>query len=114
MDKDKTIESLKTLRVLKNNIIFQFLEETTDSGGFQQKTKDSFIIVETKGSQMDRPRWGRVISVGNDVVDVKPNDYIYVKALQWSPKFMYKMEKFWTTNDEQILAVTEEYPSLDY
>lgn len=105
-------EKFSSLRILKENIVFQFLEETTENGQFKQISKGSIIIMEGKETQMEKPRWGRVICVGDEVNGLSTGDYIYIKSLQWTPRFLYEGEKLWTTDINQIIAVSDTEPSL--
>lgn len=106
-------EKFSALRILKENIVFQFLEETTENGQFKQTSKGSIIIMEGKETQMEKPRWGRVVCVGEEVNGLSKGDFVYIKSLQWTPRFLYEGEKLWTTDISQIIAVSDTEPSLD-
>lgn len=108
-----SIKDFKELRVLKQNIIFQFVEETTSDGQFKQSSREGLIVIEDKHKQMDKPRWAEVMVTGDDVEGIEVGDYIYIKSLQWTPHFKYERDLYWTTDQDQIIAVSSVEPPVD-
>ena len=54
---------------IRNNILFQFLDETKSADGkFIERTKGSIIIGSVRDNQNSQPRWGKVLSVGPEVI----------------------------------------------
>ena len=97
-----------TLKPLRNNIIFRFLEETTGSkGAFKERTSSGIIIPITQSTQKVH-RWGRVLAVGPLVDGVQEGDYILIEALMWMEGVKYEDGKVWKTDDSKVLAVTND------
>lgn len=91
---------------LKNNILFQFLDETTGAKGrFTDRTLASGIILPTLDSTQKTPRWGQVIAAGPDA-QVSTNDYILIEGLMWSYGVEIDGVKYWKTDDTKILVAT--------
>ena len=97
-----------TLRPLRNNIIFRFLEKTEGSkGAFNERTSSGIIIPLTQSTQKAH-RWAEVLAVGPLVDGVVPGDYILIEALMWMEGVKYDDGKVWKTDDSKVLAVTND------
>ncbi len=98
---------MTTLRPLRNNIIFQFLDETAGSkGAFTESTISGIIIPRTNSTQKVH-RWARVVAAGPDS-EVAPGDYILIESLMWMEGVKLDDEKVWKTDDSKVLAVTND------
>lgn len=115
-----TMTKTKTkLRALRNNIIFQFVEDsaTLNDGkaaakGFEEITKWGFRIVDSKSSA-NSPRWGVVTSVGPDVVeDIYPGRKILIESLRWTEGVTLEGATYWSTNEDVVLAVNKDEDRL--
>ena len=93
---------------LKNNIMFQFLDETGGSKGtFADRATASGIIIAQTAAQQKLPRWGKVTAVGPDSA-VSIGDFILVEALMWTFGTEIDGEKMWKTDDSRVLMVTDD------
>lgn len=94
---------------LRNNIVFQFLDETSGSKGkFQDRKTLSGIIIPVLDSAQKSPRWGVATAVGPDS-EVQVGEFIFIEALMWSYGFTFEDEKFWKTDDSKIMFATDDY-----
>lgn len=101
-----------SLRPLGNTVLFQFLDATVSKGGrFTERTSGSIILPVLDSNQKNQNRWGKVVAVGPKVEGLEPGDFILIQALQWTFGSHFEDDKIWKTNDEQILAVTNDEDS---
>jgi co-chaperonin GroES (HSP10) len=99
---------MTNLSVLKNNIIFQFLDKTEGKeGSFSERTRSGLIIPKLQTTQKGE-RWGKVVAVGPDVQGVVKGDYILIEPLMWTVNGTFEGEKFWKTNDDKVMIVSNE------
>ena len=93
---------------LRNNIMFQFLDETGGAKGkFTDRKTEGGIILPTLDSGQKLPRWGKVLAVGPDAT-VQQGEYILVEALMWSYGTEIDGVKMWKTDDSKVLLVTDD------
>lgn len=99
---------MTTIRPLKNNIIFRFLENTFGKkGAFIEKATAAGIIIPPTQSTQKVARWGEVIAAGPDCT-VKPGDYILIEALMWMEGVKVDDQKVWKTDESKVLVVTND------
>lgn len=99
---------MTTIRPLRNNVIFRFLEDTFGKkGAFIEKATAMGIIIPPTNTTQKVARWGEVVAAGPDA-DVKPGDYILIEALMWMEGVKVDDGKVWKTDDSKILAVTND------
>lgn len=98
-----------SLRPLKNTILFVFVDDSA-SGLFISKTKSGIFLSQApKDFDSQRvPRWGKVLSVGPQVKDIKSGDFILIEGLQWTEGFKYDDVRIWKTDEEKVMAVTDD------
>jgi hypothetical protein len=103
------------IRPLHDNIIFQFLNETdTVLGKFKETTSFGLeIIGGNTDDSAKKARWALVTFVGPDVTDVEPGNYIYISPLKWTEHFRYEGMKYWKTDIDQILLVSDDLPDIN-
>ena len=107
-------ENFENLKVLKNNIVIQFLESVNSKNEFDQTSSSGLItVVEGAEKQVNKPRWCEVIAYGPHVSNVEVGDFAFLQPLSWTTSIMFNGERIWMTNDDSILAVTDKRPSLD-
>jgi co-chaperonin GroES (HSP10) len=99
------------MKVIKNSILFKFLDETKD-GGFKNKTSWGFEILDRR-ENTKHPRWGEVIAVGPKTKAVKKGDYILIEPLMWTLGIEVDSTKFWSTNEDKVLLVSKELPVVE-
>jgi co-chaperonin GroES (HSP10) len=108
-----TITNLKPIR---NNIVFQFVEQTSGGRFLARKTEAGIIL----GSILDEqsiPRWGKVISVGPDVAEeeasIVPGIFIFIEGGAWTQQItLDDGEKIWKTDVSKVIATSDEEPNL--
>lgn len=93
---------------IKKQILFQFLEDTTNKK-FNTQTNSGILVVEHKEKQLNSHRWGVVVDVGSDVDTnlINIGDIVLIENLQWTNGFIIEDQKYWLTNEEKILALTD-------
>ena len=97
---------MKTILPLRNNILFQFLDETHGAKGrFTDRKLDSGIIIPTLDSAQKIPRLGKVVAAGPDA-QVVEGELILIESLMWSYGVELDGVKYWKTDDTKILMVT--------
>ena len=102
--------SLNKLKAINDRIIFKFVQDTTGNM-FHEKTKSGFIIIEKADKQLKTARWCQVYKIGKEVSEeIYPGLYILVENLMWTQHLLFEGEKFWTTTEEKVLAVSDELP----
>lgn len=95
-----------TLRPLGSSILFVFLDNTSGKqGSFSERTRSGLIIPTLQTTQRGE-RWGKVIAVGQAAADVLPGDFILIEPLMWTMHGTVNGEKFWKTNTDKVMAVT--------
>jgi len=99
------------LRALRNGIVFQFEELTNKSnkGQFKETSAGGIYLGESFDESAKKARWCTVISVGDEVIDegIVPGARILVDALKWTHGFTVEDEKFWKTDEDNVLAVDD-------
>lgn len=93
---------------LRNNIMFQFLDETSGSKGkFTDRKLASGIILPTLDSSQKLPRWGVVIEKGPQA-QVEVGEYILIESLMWTFGTEVDGVKMWKTDDTKVIMVTDD------
>ena len=97
------------LNVLKNYIMFQFLDETGGAKGkfTDRKYGETGIIIPVLDSSQKLPRWGKVVAAGPEA-QVVEGEYILIEALMWSYGIDFDGEKLWKTDDSKVMMVTDD------
>jgi len=79
---------------------------------------NGIIIPDDNGkSEGIRPRWGKVYSVGDDVVDVKPGQWVLVENGRWTRMIKFKDDEgkevgVWGVEwPNAVMLVSDEEPS---
>lgn len=93
------------LRPILNHIIFQFVDEVDSKGQFVQKTDWGFTIPGHFDDSAKSPRWGTITHVGPDCKHVKVGQQVLINALKWTPGFKFNDQRFWRTDETQIVAI---------
>lgn len=96
------------LKILDSKILFKFCDET--AGKQFKKTTDWGFEMKNMQEDVQTPKWGKVIKAG-EKSNYKENDYILMKPLMWTESFSEDVEdKFWMTNDDQVMAASKTSP----
>ncbi len=94
---------------IRNNILFQFLDETkTADGKFIERTRGSIIIGSVRDNQNSQPRWGKVLSVGPEAFAVKEGDFILIEPGKWTVGTEIDGVKMWKTDENCVICTTTE------
>jgi len=96
------------IEAINNNIIFTFVEDVTQTR-FVNSSEAGFIISSLDGNQTLYPRWGKVISAGPDVTEIKDGDYILIEPGKWTTAYYVdKVTRIWKTDADCVIAVSDE------
>lgn len=100
---------MTNLRPLKNTVLFQFLDDTGGAKGrFSERYNGSIVIPVLNSNQNKSSRWGKVVSIGPDVREVKVGDFILIEPLQWTNNEVFEGEKIWKTDESKIMLSTND------
>lgn len=88
-------------------VIIQFVDDTT-STRFVNSTQSGILITEQNQEQANLPRWGKVTHVGAEAEGVEPGNYVLVEPGMWTRGFFVGGQRFWKTNYEKLMAVSDE------
>lgn len=99
---------MATIRPLKNTVMFEFLDATAGSKGEFRPVTQSGIVLVPSVSEQKKARWGRVLALGPDCVELSVGDFILVEALMWMEGTKVEGQRMWKTDDSKILAVTND------
>lgn len=100
------------LESLGNSVLFEFIDDQKD-GMLRDKTTSGIILTAADTTQQNDARWGRVLSVGPQVRDIEPDEYVLVDALKWTNGVELDGQTYWKTDDTNILAASKE-PQYKY
>lgn len=100
---------MKSIKPVKKNILFRFVQELSAQKGFENKTDWGFSVID-KRSDMQIGRWGEVLHIGPEVKDVQVGDFIFIEPLQWTNNLTMDKKDYWMTNIDKVLLVTKEKP----
>jgi len=90
----------------ENNVFFQFVDDTTNSK-FANSTTAGILIAHSSNAQANIPRWGKVTHIGPNVKDISVGEYILIEPGMWTQAFKIKDERFWKTDDEKAIVVSD-------
>ena len=77
----------------------------------EQKTASGLIILSDDGKAGGiHPRWGEVIAVGNEQLDVQVGQYVMVAHGRWSRGFELNGETVRTVDPNDVLGIQDEAP----
>lgn len=105
------------VRPVNTKILFQFVEDVQNSK-FTGKTDSGLVLIERDDNQVKRNRWGKVLAIGPDVVEeITVGSYVLIEALGWTTTMELNEtnegERFWFTEHEKILLVSEDEPVIE-
>lgn len=109
MEKEEAV--LSELEPIRNQIIFEFIEEARH-GQFNSETSGGILIRETSDKQVDYCRWGRVLATGPNVTEFEEGQLVLIDKLRWTSGFKVTDKTYWVTTDEEILAVWDDPNTL--
>jgi hypothetical protein len=97
------------LRPLGDNFLFAFLDDNSE-GRFIDRSRAGIIMTNQNIlGQSGVPRWGKVLAIGNDVIDFKLGDYVLIEAGMWTIGFKHDGVKIWKSDQQKVCAITEDY-----
>lgn len=97
---------------VRNYVVFTFVEGIygerfiNDSGG-------AIILTSDDKSQTTFPRWGKVVQVGPDVTEIKPDEFVLIEPGKWTTHFFVDGLRYWKT-DEDFVLCTADTPGSTY
>jgi len=102
------------IKPLRDNVLFQFLNETeTSLGKFKETTSFGLeIISKDADDSAKKARWGIVTNIGPEVKEVIQGDYIFIEPLMWTDFFKHEGMKYWKTDESKVLLISKEMPEI--
>ena len=80
----------------------------------ERKTASGLIVLSDDGKVGGiHPRWGEVIAVGNEQLDVQVGQYVMVAHGRWSRGFELNGETVRTVDPKDVLGIQDEEPNND-
>ena len=77
----------------------------------ERKTASGLIVLSDDGKTGGiHPRWGEVIAVGNEQLDVQVGQYVMVAHGRWSRGFELNGETVRTVDPKDVLGIQDEEP----
>lgn len=77
----------------------------------ERKTASGLIVLSDDGKVGGiHPRWGEVIAVGNEQLDVQVGQYVMVAHGRWSRGFELNDETVRTVDPKDVLGIQDEEP----
>jgi co-chaperonin GroES (HSP10) len=77
----------------------------------ERKTASGLIVLSDDGKVGGiHPRWGEVIAVGNEQLDVQVGQYVMVAHGRWSRGFELNGETVRTVDPKDVLGIQDEAP----
>lgn len=106
------------IKPVRNNVIFQFVDETVAGKRFVNQTFSGILIHSSDTNQSGVPRWAKVTHVGPDAYDVEVGEYVLVENGMWTTGFTVRDDwgvpsRYWKTEDSKILMAADE-PQTTY
>lgn len=94
------------IRAIRNRIIFQFLDEVSLKGQFDEGKQQGIIVLGDHDKSAKTSRWAKIISLGPECSDeLRADDCeILIENLRWTEGAMYEGEKYWMTDETQLLG----------
>ena len=78
----------------------------------ERKTASGLIVLSDDGKVGGiHPRWGEVIAVGNEQLDVQVGQYVMVAHGRWSRGFELNGETVRTVDPKDVLGIQDEEPN---
>ena len=78
----------------------------------EQRTASGLIIASDDGKSSGiHPRWGEVIAIGRDQLDVSVGQYVLVSHGRWSRGFELNGETVRTVDPSDVLGVQDQEPN---
>ena len=97
------------IKALKTKIIARLLEDPKA----ERKTAGGLILAGDDATETGiRARWFQTISVGEEVLDIKENQYILVDHGRWTRGIEVEGEKVFGIDVDSILGTSEDRPAI--
>jgi hypothetical protein len=99
------------LRPLHDSFLFAFTNDTS-RGRFIESNSFGLILTDNDfESQGKYARWGKVLAIGNDVVDFGVGDLVLIEHGMWTIGFDHDDVKIWKSDQKRVIAIGED-PSV--
>ncbi len=94
------------IKPLGKNIIFIFKDKVNSKGEFvRPPTASGIELIGGYDDSAKQSRWAVVVATGPDCKDVVPGQEILLPALRWTNGITVGDQKFWKTDEKQVVAV---------
>ncbi len=91
------------VRTIHDKILFAF-DDDHGKAGFNNVSEGG-IVFASFHHDLESPRWGKVMSIGDEVKDVAVGDRILIEALRWTEGHKHEGVEFWMTTEDQVMLV---------
>jgi co-chaperonin GroES (HSP10) len=96
------------LRPLKNTFLFEFFADTY-GGKFVDRNSGRIILTnQDLSTQATQARWGKVIAIGEEVIDFNVGDIVLIEALQWTIEMKFEGQSYWKSDDTKVIALGDD------
>lgn len=96
---------MRTLRPLRKDIVFQFIEKVDARGFFKQSIR-GFVVAGNHEDSAGTSRWAKIVALGPECTDIfrQPGCEILIENLRWTKGEKFDGSMIWKTDETQILA----------
>lgn len=97
------------VKAIRNHVIFKFEDELNSRKEFVETSSSGIILAGGHQDSASRPRWGVVLSAGEDCIDeaIIVGARILIENLKWTIGIEVDGEMLWRTDENHILCVEE-------
>lgn len=95
------------IRPIKKSFVFQFNDDVTSNGEFDNGTTAGGIILQSSfDDSAKQARWVTIVAAGNDCDDVvfHPGAQVLLPALRWTEASKFEGQKIWKSDETQVVA----------
>lgn len=93
------------IKAINRDFLFQFTDGTAE-GKFIEKAKSGIILTNQDAeSQAKYARWGRVVSIGDNVTTLSVGDLVLMESGKWTTSTLWEDVKYWRSNEEFVIAI---------
>jgi len=109
------MSELSVIKPINTKILFQFVEDLGNAS-FNKVSAGGIALIEDQANQVGQHRWAKVLAKGGEIDDetLKVGEFILIEALGWTEGLTLtsdlSAEKFWFTQLDKVMCVSEDLP----
>lgn len=92
-----------SIRTIYDKILFTF-DDDHGKKGFNNVSEGGIVFASFQ-HDLESPRWGKVLSIGEEVKHIDVGDRILIEALRWTESHKHDGLEFWMTTEDQVMLV---------